>query len=362
MSPGPTDPATLLVAPQRERVLTVTLNPALDVSTAVDGVRVRAKLRCDAPRYEPGGGGINVSRAMKILGGESTAFVVLGGATGDKLLTGLEHEGIVPHVWPCEGDTRMSIHVDDRAANEQYRFVMPGPVQTPAAGAALLEAVVDCATAGGFTIVVASGSLLPGLPVAWFSLLAARMRAAGIRLIVDTSGPALAACFAGRPWLVKPDSAEWAGLVGERGPGALLAAVRARANARRSTGTEPGEALRSPLANDGLGADGVPEAVAAWLLGDGLVDVVILTLGADGALLAYGDARLRIRPPKVPIRSEVGAGDSFIGALTLGIARGWPLEEATRLGVFAAASAVTTEASELCRREQVEAFFVTQPG
>ncbi|MGE0310966.1 MAG: 1-phosphofructokinase family hexose kinase [Lautropia sp.] len=323
--------AALLGAVQRERVLTVTLNPALDLSTGVDRVRPRAKLRCDAPRLEPGGGGINVSRAMRILGGESTAFVALGGPTGARLLEGLREEGIEPHVWACEGDTRLSIHVDDRAASEQYRFVLPGPSQSAAAGAALLDEVVACALGGGFSIVVASGSMLPGLPVAWFATLAARMRDAGIRLIVDTSGPALAACFAGRPWLVKPDSAEWRELVGAHGPAALP---------------------------DGAG---MPEAIADWLLGDGLVDVVILTLGADGALLAHDGHRLRIRPPEVVVRSAVGAGDSFIGALVLGLARGWPLDEATRFGVVAAASAVTTEASELCRREQVEAFFAAAP-
>lgn len=320
----------------------MTLNPALDVSTAVDAVRVRAKLRCDAPRFEPGGGGVNVSRAIRILGGESTAFVALGGVTGERLRAGLEQEGIVPHVWVCEGDTRMSIHVDDRAAREQYRFVMPGPVQSTGSDAALLEAVVDCATRGGYSIVVASGSLLPGLPIDWFARLATRMRTAGIRLIVDTSGPALAGCFAGRPWLVKPDSAEWAELVGEHGHRGLPAAGEASAPDARAV------------------RELVPEAVADWLLGDALVDVVILTLGAEGALLAHGSERLRIRPPKVVARSEVGAGDSFIGALVLGLARGWPLREATRFGVAAAASAVTTEASELCRREQVESFFVAQ--
>ena len=319
---GTMQPGALLQLPQRERVLTVTLNPALDVSTGADHVRVREKLRCDPPRTEPGGGGINVSRAMKILGGDSTAFVVLGGPTGQALLAGLRVEGIEPHVLACEGDTRMSIHVMDRALGAQYRFVMPGPRQSVHAGARLLDEVMACATEGHYGLVVASGSLLPGLPDDWFAALALRLRPAGIRLIVDTSGPALLAALAGRPFLLKPDTHEWTALASGR-PGL-----------------------------------NTPDALADALLAQQAAEIVILTLAAEGALLAFGAHRQRIRPPKVAVRSEVGAGDSFIGALALGLARGWPIDEATRFGVVAAASAVTTEASELCRRDQVEAFFV----
>ncbi len=320
--------AGLLREPQRARVLTVTLNPALDVSTGVDAVRVRAKLRCDAPRLEPGGGGINVSRAIRLLGGESTAFVALGGATGGQLLAGLRAEGIEPHVWACVGDTRMSLHVTDRAADSQYRFVMPGPTQPVEAGEALLDAVHACALRGGYAFVVASGSLLPGLPVDWFARLGARMRAAGIRLVVDTSGEPLAAALAGRPFLLKPDMTEWRSL---------------------------GRALQPAEKPDDATS---PDRLADRLIGQRAADVVILTLGADGALLAHDGVRLRIRPPKVVVSSEVGAGDSFVGALALGLARGWQIEDAARFGVVAAASAVTTPASELCRREQVEEFFL----
>ncbi|MEF9602797.1 PfkB family carbohydrate kinase, partial [Paracoccus sp. PXZ] len=102
-------------------ILTITLNPALDVTTAARQVVPDVKLRCEAPRFDPGGGGINVSRAIRAMGGDSTALVALGGATGQRIAALLEETGIPLHTLPAPGETRQSLTVDDRTIRQQYR-------------------------------------------------------------------------------------------------------------------------------------------------------------------------------------------------------------------------------------------------
>ena len=111
-------------------VLTITLNPALDLTTSVGRLEPRQKLRCEPPRYDPGGGGINVSRAIRKLGGDSLAFVALGGATGAQLRALLDEEGVAYTIYDSRGETRISFTVVDRSSDRPYRFVLPGPEQS----------------------------------------------------------------------------------------------------------------------------------------------------------------------------------------------------------------------------------------
>ncbi len=303
------------------RILTITLNPALDITTALPQLLPRQKLRCGPPRYDPGGGGINVSRAIKELGGDSRAFVAVGGASGQHYLQLLEATGLETEIWRLEGETRVSFAVMEAASGQQYRFVLPGPELDAGAGDALLAALRR--TMGrDVHLVVASGSALPGLADDFFGQLAAHARTLGVPFILDTSGPALSAALAYRPYLIRIDHFEAAELVG--------AAHGSRSAAPR---------------------------VARELVDRGDAEIAIVTVGEDGAIVATADELLHIAPPKVEMVSGVGAGDSFTGALALGLARGWTLETSARFGVAAAASAVTTAATELCQRDQTMAFF-----
>lgn len=303
-------------------VLTITLNPALDITTAVEEFVPRLKLRCDTPRYDPGGGGINVSRAMKKLGGESLAFVALGGATGQQMERLLREGGIDCEIWRSAGETRLSFQVVEQSSHEQYRFVLPGPEQTDDAADDIIAALTDLLRRGGYRYVVASGSLPPGLPRDLYGRMAARCRELDVRLILDTSGPALKAALSKRPFLIKPDKEEALTLLEVR-------AITVESGAK----------------------------AAQRLLEQEAAEAVILTLGAEGAIVADGVSLFHLRPPYVPVKSMVGAGDSFVAALTLGLAKEWTLEDAGRYAVAAAASAVTTEATALCDRAQTEEFF-----
>lgn len=302
-------------------ILTLTLNPALDVTVTTAELRPRRKLRCTAPRYDAGGGGANVSRVIKELGGESRAFVVAGGPTGARYLELLRGEGIDVLAHAGEGDTRFSLTVMEQATGEHYRFVLPGPVQSTAREETMLLAIARAAS--GAPYVVASGSLPPGLSIDFYSKVAETVRGAGSRLILDTSGPALKASLRGRPYCIRINHHEAGELLGLAGPADAAAA----------------------------------RALTADLVAGGATELGIITVGEAGAVVATVDGAFEVRPPEVAVTSTVGAGDSFVGALALALSRDWPVARAVRFGVAAAAAAVTTEATELCHRADAERYF-----
>jgi 6-phosphofructokinase 2 len=302
-----------------EPVLTVTLNPALDITTHVERLEPRRKLRCADPIAHAGGGGVNVSRAIKELGGESHAFVALGGHTGRQFEALLKQTGLVAEIWPLTGETRTSFTVMEDETGLPYRFVLPGPTLSPGEAHAIL-ARLDRVVASYPGYVVASGSLPPGVPVDFYGELAARTRANGGRFVIDTHGEALRAAARERPFLIRLNHLEAQELVG-------------------------GD------------ADRAAHSLALDLVRGGYAETAIVTLGERGAILSTAHGQIEFVPPRVEMRSGVGAGDSFVGALVLGLASGWSIERATRYAVAAAASAVTTEATELCRAADMDDYF-----
>jgi 6-phosphofructokinase 2 len=297
-------------------IVTVTLNPALDVSTATASVRPGRKLRCEPPRIDPGGGGINVSRVIRRLGGDSLALVALAGAIGERLKAAMAAEGITSRYLRAPGETRESLSVIDRETGEQYRFVMPGARWSEAEGDAALDAVAVATPHQA--LVVLSGSMPPGLPDDLPARLSARLTVKGARLVLDTSGAPLAA--ARRP----------------AHPALILRMdeVEAEALAKRAL---PHRADTADFAQS--------------LAREGAAEIVIIARGAEGSVLATRTARHFCRAAKVPVVSKTGAGDSFLAAFTLAIARDADHQEALAAAVAAASAAVMTEATELCRPE-----------
>ncbi|MCR8722672.1 1-phosphofructokinase family hexose kinase [Frigidibacter sp. ROC022] len=303
-------------------ILTVTLNPALDLSTETESIRPGPKLRCAAPRVDPGGGGVNVSRALRNLGGDSRALVALGGACGMRMAALLAEEGITVLPLDAPGETRESLAVTETASGAQYRFVMPGPAWAGTDLARALDRIV--AEAAADSLVVLSGSLPPGVPEDLAALLAARLAPTGARLLVDTSGAPL-----------RRLAAEPAGLF-------LL----------RMDGAEATELAGAPLPDLAATA-----GYARSLVARGVARVVVLARGAEGNVLAAEDGAWAARCPKREVTSAVGAGDSFVAGLTLALARGETLPEALRHGAAAASAAVLTPATDLCRAEDHAAIL-----
>lgn len=298
-------------------ILTVTVNPALDVSTSTERVISDHKMRCGASRLDPGGGGVNVARVVQRLGGQALAIYTAGGPTGQAYRHLIEAERIPTLVVPIQGSTRESFTVDESTTGNQFRFVLQGPELSEPEWRACLALVAESLPAGGY--VVASGSLPPGVPDDFYARVARLARGRGARCIVDASGPALAAALAEGVFLVKPSRRELAAHVG-----ATLDSEQSQVDA------------------------------VASLVADGSAEFVALTLGGAGAVLASASGVIRLPVPQVEVVSTVGAGDSFLGAFVLRLAQGQDADAAFRAAVAAGSATAMTPATELCHRHDVE--------
>lgn len=299
-------------------IVTLTLNPALDVSSSVPVVTPSDKLRCGRPRYEPGGGGINVSRVSQRLGEPTLAVLPVGGATGQRVAELLGTEAIAARTVPIEHETRQSISIFEEATGHQYRFVLPGPSLAPEEAQACRAAVREASAGAGCLVV--SGSLPDGVGDGIVADLVTALP--DTRILVDTSGPALAAAFQSGAHLVKPSARELAQVVG------------------RSLTTE---------------AD--ITAAAVELYEQSRIDVLVASIGAGGAIAIDANGPIRVRAPTVKVRSAVGAGDSMVAGLAVGIQRDLPLPDAVSLGVAAGTATVLSEGTNLCQAEDVAALL-----
>ncbi|MCY3833324.1 MAG: 1-phosphofructokinase family hexose kinase [Chloroflexi bacterium] len=295
-----------------KKVVTLTLNPALDVATSIGSVAPEIKLRCAAPAFHPGGGGINVSRAIHFLGGQSSAVYAAGGHIGALLKRLLDEEGIDNHPVSSAGITRESLVIYEESTGLQYRFTMPGPALEADEWIACLETLFDLEPA----YIVASGSLPQGAPVEIYGEITRYARESGIRVILDTTGDALNRAIGKGVYLLKPNLRELERFAGE----SLAGEAQIRAAGER-------------------------------LIAEGLAQVMAVSMGAAGALLITSAECLHLRAPIVPIASKVGAGDSMVAGIVLGLARGFALIDAARLGVAAGSAAVMTAGTRLCRGE-----------
>jgi len=301
-------------------IATLTLNPALDLATETERVVPVHKLRCPAPRLDPGGGGINVARVIHTLGGEATAVYPAGGPTGETLTALVAASGIPQRVIPTAGRTRESFTVHERASGEEYRFVLAGPTLSVDEQRRCLEAVAALTPRPVY--LVASGSLPPGVDPGFYGQLARQAREHGVKLVLDTSGEALRRASREGPYLLKPNRRELSELVGRE------------------------------LANQAE-----LEAAARQLCEQGQAQVVVVSLAADGALLVTAEGSEQFPALQAPIRSTVGAGDTLVGAVVLALASGWTLRESVRLGMAAAAATLMAPGTGLCRREDVERLY-----
>ena len=301
-------------------IATLTLNPAIDKNTKIDRVVAEDKLRCETPTREPGGGGINVSRVVHRLGGSSTAVYTSGGPTGTILESLLDDEALTHKPLRTDDWTRENLIVSETSTDRQFRFGMPGPDLSAEEVEACLDALRTLDPAPDY--LVASGSLPSGVPDDTYAAVAEAAHALGARPILDTSGTALRRAMEAGWYLLKPNLRE----------------LEQLAERRLDSEPEQRDAARS-------------------FIEQGWCEVVVLSLGAAGALLITADRTEHVRSPTVPIRSRVGAGDSMVGGLALALARDLDLHDAVRFGVAAGAAAVTTPGTELCHRPATERLY-----
>lgn len=292
------------------KILTLTLNPAIDGASEADTVHPTHKIRTSNERYDPGGGGINVARVLTRLGGDVAAWYLAGGATGSVLNELLDRDGIARRAFAIHDHTRISHAVFESSTGLEYRFVPDGPLVDVIEWQACLAALGDAE----FDWLVISGSLPRGMPPEAGSAFAKAARRKGAHCVVDTSGAALAALLAvGGLFLVK---------------------------------LSRGELER--LADSKLSSLADITGFARSLIRAGQVDHIAVTLGHEGAVLVSADTELFHPAIDVPVKSAVGAGDSFLAGMVHALARDEPLHEAFMMGVAAGTAAVLTPGTDLC--------------
>lgn len=297
-------------------VVTLTLNPAVDVSSAVARIVPAHKLRCRDVRHDPGGGGINVARVLRRLDAQTHAIFTSGGPMGELLQRLVLREDVPFTAIPIGGDTREDFMVFDESDRSQYRFVLPGPELSSAELEACLAAVARQAAPAGF--VVASGSLPPGAPRDAYRRVTS-MVPEGMRFVLDTSGEALAQALGPGVALIKPSRRELADLVG------------------------------TPLSDRNACV-----IAARRLIELGRSEMVAVSLGEEGAILVGPGFGYDALAPSVATVSTTGAGDSFLAALIWSLARGEKPDQALRWAVAAGSAALMVPGTDLCHRADVQ--------
>jgi 6-phosphofructokinase 2 len=297
-------------------IVTITFSPCIDKSTSVPCLIAEKKLKCTVPKLEPGGGGINVARAMKKLGGQATAIFPSGGYTGKFFNHLLEKENIPAIIIETVNETRENIIVLDESSNNQYRFGMPGTELSEGEWKQCLKVTEEIKNAA---FIVASGSLPPGVPTNIYAQLAKMAKTKNAKFIVDTSGEALKEALEEGVYLIKPNMGELALLAGKKE-------------------LQPNEI----------------ENIAKKIITEKKCEIVVVSMGAAGAMLVTKDIAEIIKPPSVKRKSTVGAGDSMVAGIVFYLSQGKNIFEAVQYGVACGTAATMNAGTALCKKEDAD--------
>lgn len=300
-------------------IYTVTLNPALDKTVEIPGMALDTVNRITEMRTDPGGKGINVSKVIAKLGGESCAAGILGGGSGKMLEKLLENENFTTQFRFVEGQTRTNLKIIDREGHTNTDINEPGLTVTAAELDALLRELLAELRPGD--IVVLAGSLPKGAPQDTYRSWTAACKKAGARVFLDADGALLAEGIKAAPYLIKPNDDELSRLAGKK----LETLEELTAEGRK-------------------------------LLERG-IERVVISLGGRGALYLRKGSTIYAEGLRVPVGSTVGAGDSVVAALAYAEAQGLSEEEAVRLSTAAGAANVMCSGTQAAEREAVEALL-----
>lgn len=301
------------------KIITITFSPCIDKSSTVKTLVPEKKLKCSAPKSEPGGGGINIARVLKKLGTETLAVFPLGGYSGKIFNALLQKENVPSIIIEAQQETRENFVIRDESTGLQFRFGMPAPELSEKEWKACLEAIDNLED---IDFIIASGSLPPGVPDTIFDHLAEISKKKTAKLIVDTSGPALKNVITKQVFMFKPNLAEMAYLSGKK----TMAVSEA-------------------------------EIAAKKILALGYCEIIVVSLGEKGALLVTKDQSFTAKPPNVLVKSTIGAGDSMVAGIIHSLSLGNDLKRSLCFGVACGTAATMNDGTELCRKEDVESIF-----
>ena len=297
-------------------IATITLNPSLDRTVIVDGLKVNESNRWTSVHHYAGGKGIDVSRAIHEMGGQTIAYGFIGGDEGRTLEVKLDEEGVPFSFTPIEQETRVNFIIADTRASQQTIINAPGPHISKRELGRFLKKLRGIYPSP--ELMVASGSVPPGVPFDIYYTIVQEAEGRRVRTILDSAGQWLEEGIKAKPYLIKPNI------------------------------HEAEELLKTELPTE----EAITKAVLNLIeMG---VEIAVISRGKDGIIAAAKDGVFKAVPPPVKVRSAVGAGDCTIAGLALKLARGEPLIEACRLAVAMGTAAVLTPGTELCHRADVE--------
>ena len=295
-------------------IITLTLNPALDISAEAGSVVPGSLNISDSAAISCGGKGINVSRALRVMGGDSEAYAMLGGESG-RIFAGMaSREGISLNVTRTAAPTRINLKIITSDGAQTELNGRGGPVtaaETDEMHRSLTSGIDRLSEGGGGITAVLSGSVPQGIEKSEYRKLTEMLKSRGVRVAVDASGETLAEAMKARPWLIKPNAGELSGLTGVKIDG-ISALAESAARVYGETGVQ-----------------------------------VLATSGGDGAVFAGEDGIWKVGAPKITMRSFAGAGDTFLAAFLYRLRDG--TGDALRFAASAAAAKVCLEGSAMPR-------------
>ena len=300
-------------------IVTITFSPSIDKSTTVSSLLPEKKLKCTSPNLNPGGGGINVARAIRKLGGEATAIFPSGGYTGKYFNQLMEDENVPSITIKSSQETRENIEVLDESSGNQYRLGFPGTELSEKEWKECIAAVEDMEDV---EFIVASGSLPPGVPLDVYGRLSKIAKKKNAKFIVDTSGEALRHALEEGVYLIKPNLGELSALLGI-----------------------------SRIETDQV------ESLAKKIINKYHCEIVVVSYGKDGAMLVTKNETHRVKSPEVTQKSTVGAGDSMVAGIVLSISKGMDLKQALQYGVACGTAATMNQGTELCNKKDADHLF-----
>lgn len=299
-------------------IVTLTVSPALDKSAHFSGLVPEQKIRCQTPLFDAGGGGINVSKAISRLKGSSLAIMTAGGSTGEMLKGLLKAESISFESIETQSWTRENFVAVDDNTNSQFRFVFPAPAVTNFEKVKIIATIQQLR----FKYLVLSGGLSAGLPTNFYNEIAEIAKKSNSKIIIDTSGEPLKKALETGVYMIKPNVGELAKLIGV-------------------------ERLEMEEVND----------AAKEIIRNGGAEIVVVSLGPQGAVLVTKDVYEYVPAPNVVKKSTVGAGDSMVGGMTWALSQNKSLKEVIRWGVACGSAATMNEGTQLFKLEDAERIF-----
>jgi 6-phosphofructokinase 2 len=299
-------------------VLTVTLNPAVDLVTSTNSVMANHKLRCSQALEHPGGGGVNVARVLHRFGVDVQALYPTGGVTGRWHKRLMEQENVRDVIVEISNETRQSFSVHETSTSRDYRFILPGPCLSQSELAMFVNAFTSNMPR---KFVVISGGLAPGTPIDFYKDLIQLSKQNNLKVVLDSNGPCLNFALEQGVFLFKPSLSELCSL-----------------SPARLTNKDDYVKFCKQLINENKS------------------EIIALSLAEQGAILVTRNNSWYAPPLAVDVKTTVGAGDSFVGAMIWSLIQDHSLKNAFAYGMAGGAAALLNSGTSLCHFEDVREF------